>query len=617
MAPRIGPEPPPPDLSAVENLLHALPFGIGIRNKPRYFLGVARSLWANRARLGYARAILSRGVCDGCSLGPAGLSDDAADGTHNCDLRLGQLRFKTMGPVGSEVLGDVRPLEGADPEELRELGRLPTPLIRHRGENGLTAASWDEALDLLGERLRGCDPKRSAWFAGADALSNEAAFTLRQVATGLGSPNVDSSVRFGYGAGVGGIADVFGAAAPTCSLKDILGTDLLVLWGCDPSLTHPVMMKYLHLAKEQGTRVAVVNPVLEERLVKYWVPSILDSAVFGTRLADDHYAVREGGDIAFVNGVMKTLDERSGFDVEFLNLHAAGQDELSRTLRGLAWPDLERGSGLSQPEMEKFAGIFASARTAVFVFGPGITRQRRAVEASRAIASLAAVRGMVGKKRCGVLPLGASGEQGAVDLGLVPGDGGLTAPQMIKAAQEGKLEVLVSLSGSLLDAPVSRAVVAAGLERIGLRVHAGTVLDPSMLFPPGDVVVLLPAMTRYESTGGVTCTSIERRVRFSPEIPGGAVGDAKPDWLIPLLAARRVDLANERRFPWADAGAVRAAIERAVPRYKGIAGLREEGRWIQWGGERLFEKGAFDAMPGGKCRPRAEELPPAPDSAGT
>ena len=54
---------------------------------------------------------------------------------------------------------------------------------------------------------------------------------------------------------------------------------------------------------------------------------------------------------------------------------------------------------------------------------------------------------------------------------------------------------------------------------------------------------------------------------------------------------------------------MRADIERAVPRYKGIAGLQEEGQWVQWGGERLHEKG-FDAMPGGKCRVRGEELPP-------
>ena len=610
MAPRIGPEPPAPTLSGGEKFLHALPFGVGIRRKPRYYLDYLRALWENWRNPVYARAILKHGVCDGCSLGPAGLHDDVADGTHLCSLRLAQLKFQTMEAIAAEVIGDVRPIEGADAAELRGLGRLRKPLVRHRGENGLTETTWEEALDLVAEKVKPLDPRRTAWFAGAAALTNEGAFVLRQVASGLGSPNLDSSVRFGYGAAVAGLADVFGVAAPTSSLKDLLGTDLLVLWGTDPSATHPLMMKYLHLAKEQGTRVVVVDPRREERLVKYWVPSILQSAVFGTRMMDDYYLVRKGGDIAFVQGVLKTLSERNGFDQEFLNRAAAGQDELQRALRERTWGELSRSSGASQADMERFAGIYSSARSAAFLFSTGITRQRRALEAVRAIATLAAVRGMVGKKRCGVFPLGASGEQGAVDLGLLPGEGGMTAPQMIKAAQEGKLDFLCSMAGSLLEAPIDRKVVMRALERISLRVHIGSVLDPSMLVTPGDVVLILPSRTRHETAEGTTATSVERRVRFSPPIPGQRAGEAKPEWEIPALIARQIDLSNEARFPWKNAKEVRSEIERAIPRYKGIAGLLEEGRWIQWGGERLYEKG-FDALPGGKCRLKIDDLPPA------
>jgi anaerobic selenocysteine-containing dehydrogenase len=610
MAPRIGPEPPAPTLSTGEKFLHALPFGIGIRNKPRYFFDYLRSLWESRRNPGYARSVLKRGVCDGCSLGPAGLHDDVADGTHLCSLRLAQLKFHTMEAIGPELLGDVRPLGGADAAELRMLGRIPKPLMRHRSENGLTETTWDEALDLIAERVKKVDPRRTAWFAGAETLTNEGAFALRQIAFGLGCPNLDSSVRFGYGAALAGLADVFGVPAPTSSLKDLLGTDLLVLWGTDPSATHPLIMKYLHLAKEQGTRVAVIDPRREERLVKYWVPSILESAVFGTRMLDDYYTVRRGGDIAFVQGVLKTLAERNGFDQEFLNQHGSGLDDLTRLLRERSWAELVKSSGASQADMERFAGIYSSARSAAFLFSTGLTRQRRAVEAVRSVATLAAVRGMVGKKRCGVFPLGQSGEQGAVDLGLLPGDGGMTAPQMIKAAQEGRLDVLCSMSGNLLDAPVDRRVVSKALERVGLRVHIGAVLNPSMLVLPGDVVLILPSMTRYETPGGTTTTSVERRVRYSPEIKGQRILEAKAEWEIPALMARRIDLANEERFPWKDAKEVRAEIERAVPRYKGIAGLQEEGRWIQWGGERLYEKG-FEALPGGKCRLKGEDLPPS------
>ena len=116
---------------------------------------------------------------------------------------------------------------------------------------------------------------------------------------------------------------------------------------------------------------------------------------------------------------------------------------------------------------------------------------------------------------------------------------------MIKAAQEGRLEFLCTLSGNLFDAPVDRRVVSKALERIGLRVHIGAALDPSMLVPPSDVVLILPSMTRYETPGGTTTTSAERRVRFSPPIPGQRILEAKAEWEIPALIARRIDLANE------------------------------------------------------------------------
>src|SRR6185503_451677 len=268
---------------------------------------------------------------------------------------------------------------------------------------------------------------------------------------------------------------------------------------------------------------------------------------------------------------------------------------------------------VSQSEMEKFAGIYSAAKSAMFLYSTGVTGQRQALPAVRSIATLAAVRGMVGQKRCGLLPLGQSNEQGMVDLGVVPGEGGMTAPQMLKAAGDGKLEILCTMSADLFDSPYDRTAVLRALERIDLRVHIAGALDPSMMVPPGDVVVILPSASRYDTPGGCTTTSVERRVRYSPEIPGGRLGDAKPEWQIPPLIAAQVDLAHQERFPWKDAKEIRTDLEKQVPRYRGIAGLREEGRYIQWGGERLYERSVFDSVPGGKCRVRVEDVPPVAD----
>jgi hypothetical protein len=58
MPPRIGPEPVPPPRSFTEKLLQAVPFGLGVREKPRHFLEMWKTLWENRHAPGYAYTIL-------------------------------------------------------------------------------------------------------------------------------------------------------------------------------------------------------------------------------------------------------------------------------------------------------------------------------------------------------------------------------------------------------------------------------------------------------------------------------------------------------------------------------------------------------------------------------
>src|SRR5207237_264401 len=80
--------------------------------------------------------------------------------------------------------------------------------------------------------------------------------------------------------------------------------------GSDVPNNQPVTTKYLCYAKKQGTKIAVVNPMREPGLERYWVPSVPDSALFGTRFADAFFPIHTGGDIAFVNGVLKHMIEK-------------------------------------------------------------------------------------------------------------------------------------------------------------------------------------------------------------------------------------------------------------------------------------------------------------------
>src|SRR5207247_11160062 len=115
---------------------------------------------------------------------------------------------------------------------------------------------------------------------------------------------------------------------------------------------------------------------------------------------------------------------------------------------------------------------------------------------------------------------------------------------------------------AVLRAPdIARAAVA----RTPLRVHQEILVTHQMLVDPGDTVVLLPAATRYEQIGGGTSTTTERRVAFSPEIPGPRVGEARSEWRIFGAIARRVRPERAAIFGCESAEAIRAEIARVLP----------------------------------------------------
>jgi hypothetical protein len=108
-------------------------FGIG-EQYPNNYWEVLRAFWRSRDRLPYAWNILNKGVCDGCALGTTGMQDWTLEGIHVCNVRLRLLRMNTMSAFPPQLLEDVGLLQTQNGASLRELGRLPHPMLRQRGE---------------------------------------------------------------------------------------------------------------------------------------------------------------------------------------------------------------------------------------------------------------------------------------------------------------------------------------------------------------------------------------------------------------------------------------------------------------------------------------------------
>jgi len=628
------------------DLAHAwVPFGLG-EQKPHHFAEMARIAWRNRDSLGYAWKVLTRGVCDGCALGTSGLRDWTLDGKHLCLVRLNLLRLNTMGPLDPARLADVAELRArcASSKELRDLGRLGEPMRRRRGERGFTPVGWDELWADVGERWRGFEPDRTALFVTSRGVTNEVYYVAQKVMRFLGTNNVDNSARLCHSPSTSGLKSTLGVAATTCSYRDWYDTDLIVFFGSNPANDQPVAMKYLEGARRNGARTLLVNAYREPGMQRYWVPSSFGSALFGTRMSDGAYLVKVGGDLAFLNAVQKVLIGRGAIRAEFIAAATAGFEDLRRELDSQPMDELLAACGLTLAEVESFAGEIAAAESAVLVWSMGVTQHAHGADTVRAIVNLGLLREYVGRAGNGMMPIrGHSGVQGGAEMGAystafpgglaidaesarhfsrlwgfeVPDRPGLQTTGMLAAAARGELDAFYCIGGNFLETLPDPPGVERALAAIPLRIHSDIVVTSQMLVEPADTVYLLPARTRYEQPGGGTQTSTERRVIFSPHVPGHDVGRARSEWEMLLDLARAVKPDALERLAFPDAAAVRADIERAVPFYRGIAALSKKGDQFQWGGPHLCAGRAFPTADGkARFRPVRPPAQPGPEEGG-
>jgi molybdopterin-dependent oxidoreductase alpha subunit len=605
-----------------------LPLGLG-KVKPHHFRDMAKIAYENKDQLAYAMRILTKGVCDGCALGVSGLHDQTLTGPHLCMTRLNVLRLNTMPAMDDRLLEDVEALRRLDSTALRKLGRIPYPLSRKPGENKFTRLSWDEALNRIAAKIRGVDPKQLAFYLTARGITNEVYYTGSKMARFLGTNNIDNAARICHSPSKTALKRSLGIGASSCSYKDWIGTDVLVFWGSSAATNQPVSTKYMYAAKKAGTKIVMINPYREPSMENYWIPSVPESAMFGTKLVSDVFQVHIGGDIAFVNGVIKhwfameAKEPGSALDLAFLARHADGIDALKAHAEALEWEQLEQSSGLSRERMLEFAQLLAGAKSGVFVWSMGLTQHRFGSDNVSSVANLAILRGFFGREHCGVMPIrGHSGVQGSGEMGAEPGTlpggvaitpetrekftarWGFPIPEwpgdivgvtlenaLLPQEHERRTRVFYTSGGNFLETMPDPGLVRRCLESVELRVHQDIIFNTSTLLDAKEEVIVLPAMTRYEQPGGGTSTSTERMVYFSPEIPGPRIAKARAEWEIYVDLASRVYPERKHLMQFADAQAIRDEIAVVIPYYDGIQHLRKSGDVFQWGGAWLCEDG--------------------------
>jgi len=459
--------------------------------------------------------------------------------------------------------------------------RLTTPLIKHNGE--FTEATWDEALDLVADRLASYGGKEVAVISSAKC-TNEENYVIQKLARAvLGTNNVDHCARLCHSPTVAGLVKSFGSGAMTNSINEITGAQCILAIGTNTTSAHPIIGFEVGRAVRRGARLIVANP-REIELV---------------RDAELWLGHNPGTDVALLMGMMRVIVDEGLLDSEFIQKRCENFDAFRESLENFDLATAEQITGVPRDKIAEAARLYATHKPSTILYAMGITQHSHGTDNVIATANLAMLTGNVGKPSTGVNPLrGQNNVQGACDLGALPNvypgyqavadpkvkakfeaawgsslspHPGLTITEMIElAGTKLKAVYLMGENPALSEPDASHAQEA--LAKLEFLVVQDIFLSETAKL--ADVV--LPAASFAEKDG--TFTNTERRiqrVRKAVEPPG----DCRPDWLITCQIARRM---GARGFDFSHPGEIMDEIARLTPIYGGISYERLESGGLQW-----------------------------------
>lgn len=563
--------------------------------KVLYALATARRMGLKNS----AKALTSNNACKACGLGMGGqrggMVNELGEFPSVCNKSIQAQSTDIQQPIPVEVithpLSDLRELDG---HELEHLGRLGMPIHKAADCDHFVPVEWDWAMDHAAQRLRGIEPNRS-FFYSSGRSSNEAGFLFQLIARVWGTNNVNNCSYYCHQATGVGLESTIGTGTSTVELADLGLADFIMIIGANPASNHPRLIHQLKAVRERGGEVVFVNPAKEPGLVKFAVPKSPRSMLAGgTEIASDYLQPRIGGDIALLKGLAKAVLALDAEASDFIAAHSIGFAEWRADVEAQDWADIETASGIARTDIERVATLYAKAKNAVFAWGMGVTHHVHGCDTVEYIATLALLRGMIGRPGAGLLPLrGHSNVQGIGTIGVkpvlpaeifkaiednlgiqLPTSKGHDTMAAMQAAERGEIDAAIVMGGNLLEANPKREWARGAIDRIGFKLFLTTTINRGHIDGiDGGEALILPVTARDEEWQPTTQESMFNYVRLSD---GGIerLANVRPE--VAILADLAERLLPDAPIDWAaykQHRHIREAIAKTVPGMEPLADI--------------------------------------------
>ncbi|MBE2244256.1 MAG: formate dehydrogenase subunit alpha [Burkholderiaceae bacterium] len=269
--------------------------------------------------------------------------------------------------------------------------------------------SWDQALNEISARmleLRKQSGPDSIFLIGSSKHNNEQSYLLRKWISLWGSNNCDHQARICHSTTVSGVANTWGYGAMTNSYNDMQNSKAALYIGSNAAEAHPVSLLHMLHAKENGTKMIVVDPRFTRTAAK----------------ADQYVRIRSGTDIPFLFGMLYHIFKNGWEDKEFIAARVYGMDKVREDVLANWTPDkVEDACGVDEETCLQAARTMAENRPSTLVWCMGQTQHSIGNAMVRASCIVQLALGNIGKSGGGAnIFRGHDNVQGATDIGPNP-----------------------------------------------------------------------------------------------------------------------------------------------------------------------------------------------------
>jgi len=239
--------------------------------------------------------------------------------------------------------------------------------------------SWDEALDTIAARLRkvseefGPEAILPYSYAGTMGLLNGGGMD-RRFFHRLGASRLDRTIC--SSAGGAGLMETLGFRYGT-EPEQFSHSKLIIAWGANVLATNVHLWPFIVEARRNGARFYTIDPICNRT----------------GKLADKHFAIYPGSDMALALGLMHVIIGENLHDADYIANYTNGFEALAARAREYPPERVESLTGISREDVVSLAREYARTRPAAIRLNYGIQRSDRGGAATRAVAALPALIG--------------------------------------------------------------------------------------------------------------------------------------------------------------------------------------------------------------------------------